>query len=79
MDDGVRPIGHRRMSNHPIMLEGTKMKNESTLSNTEKQSRESLENILNWPFGKEVENHIELNLQVREAIVWLWNLGREEQ
>lgn len=55
------------------------MKNESTLSNTEKQSRESLENILNWPFGKEVENHIELNLQVREAIVWLWNLGREEQ
>lgn len=55
------------------------MKNEPKVSNAEEQARKSLENTLQWPFGKEVENHVELNLQVREAIVWLWNLGREEQ
>jgi len=55
------------------------VKDEPKLSNAEKQARKSLENTLQWPFGKEVENHVELNLQVREAIVWLWNLGREEQ
>ena len=55
------------------------MKNEPKVSNAKEQARESLEDTLQWPFGKEVENHVELNLQVREAIVWLWNLGREEQ
>lgn len=47
------------------------------LNSLDERDKKALEHTLNWPFGKEVENHVELNLQVREAIVWLWNLGRE--
>ena len=55
------------------------MNEKQYLDSLDERDRKILENTVNWPFGKDVKNHLELNLQVREAIVWLWNLGREER